>query len=87
MRRKIVHRSQHAGTGQLDAGKLQAHFAARQRGHQRQVIAVAQVADAEHFCLELAQAGAQRAVEALINDLAYGVGVNAFGRHHAGENG
>ena len=85
VRGKELHRRLHARAGELHAGELQAHLAAGQRRHQRQVVAVAQVADAEHPALDLAQAGAQRAVEAFVDDLAHRVRVHALGHHHAGE--
>ena len=54
-------------------------------GEQGQVVAVAEVADAEHAALDLAQAGAEREVEALVDEAAHRVGVDA-GRHdHAGQ--
>ena len=47
------------------AGELQAHLHAGQRARQHQVVEVAEMADPEHLVLELAQAGAERHVEAL----------------------
>ena len=44
-------------------------------------IAVAQVADAEHAALDLAQARAQRAVKALVNHAAHRIGIHPL-RHH-----
>ena len=82
---EVVHRGLHAAAGQLHAGQLQAHLDAGQRGHQRQVVAVAEVADAEHAALDAAQAGAQRQVEALVDQLAQRVGIDAAGRDHAGQ--
>ena len=82
---KVIHRGLHAAAGELDAAELQSHLDAGQRGHQRQVVAVAEVADAEHAALDAAQAGAQRQVEALVDQLAQRVGVDALGRDHAGQ--
>ena len=59
----------------------------RQRAQQREVVGVAQVADAEHTALDAAQPCAQRAVKALMNDLAHGVGIHTLGHHHAGQDG
>src|SRR6187402_475626 len=73
---EILHGRGHARAGQLDARKLQAHLAAAQGRHQRQVVAVAQVADAEHAALDLAQARAQGEVEAFVDQLAHRVGVH-----------
>jgi hypothetical protein len=49
-------------------------------GEQGEVVAVAEVADAEHAALDLAEAGAEREVEALVDQAAHRVGVDA-GRH------
>jgi hypothetical protein len=43
------------------------------------------VADAEHPTLHLAQAGAEREIEALVDQPAHRVGVDAGGHEHAGE--
>ena len=85
MRGEEIHRRLHAAAGERDAGELQAHLDAGERGHQGQVVAVAEVADAEHAALDLAQAGAEREVEALVDELAQRVGVDARRRDDAGQ--
>src|SRR5471032_1237231 len=49
--RQVVHCRQDAAAGKFHAGQLEAHFTACERGHQREVVAVAQMPDAEHAAL------------------------------------
>src|SRR5436305_178704 len=55
-----IHGAGDARTRELHARELQAHLAAGERGHEREVVAIAQVPDAEHAALHLAQARAER---------------------------
>src|SRR5438309_6615556 len=83
--RKIFHRRANTLSLYWNAGKRQAHFHAGQRAHQGEVVEVAEMADAEHLATELAEAGAERHVKGLENDLAYVVRVMAGGYQHCGE--
>jgi hypothetical protein len=56
---EMVHDGLYAAALQRHARQLQAHFAARHSGDQGQVVAVAQVANAEHAAFDFAQARAQ----------------------------
>src|SRR6478672_9874422 len=85
MAREMLHRRLDSAPGNPDAGELEPHLAAGERAEQRQVVAVAEMADPEHAALDLAEAGAEREVEALVDQPAHRVGVDA-GRHdHAGQ--
>src|SRR5215469_3066863 len=55
LRREPVHGRRQAAVLQRHARNAQAHFAARQRGEQREVVAVTQMPDAEHAALDLAE--------------------------------
>ena len=55
----MVHDRLYAAALQCHARQLQAHFAARHGGDQGQVVAVAQMANAEHAAFDFAQARAQ----------------------------
>ena len=79
---QMLHRGLDAVAVELQPGETQAHLDAGERAHQREIVEVAEVADAEHPALEPAQAGAERHVEALEDDLANRVGVDAL-RHRA----
>ena len=54
--REVLHRGLHAARAVRDAGEREAHLDAGERAHQRQVVEVAEVADAEHLARELARA-------------------------------
>src|SRR3954470_14443822 len=84
---EVFHRRCNTRIRKFDTAKLQAHLASGQCGHEGEVVAVAEVPDAEHAPLQLAQARAERQVEAFVDQLAHGVRVDAFGHHHAGEHG
>ena len=84
--REVVHGRLHAAAGELATpASLRPISTPDQCGHQRQVVAVAEVADAEHAALQLAQAGAQREVEALVDQASQRIGVDAYRRDHAGQ--
>ena len=69
------------------AREPQAHLDAAQRPGQHQVVEVAEVADPEHPALQLAEAGAERHVEALEDHAPHVVGVVALGHEHRGQRG
>ncbi len=70
---------------QAHAVQLQSHLHAGQHRQQREVVAVAQVPHAEHPAPHLAEARAEREVEALVDQPAQRVRVHALGHDHAGE--
>src|SRR5262245_48364069 len=74
---EILERCGHAGLADGNPGELQAHFHAAQRAGEREVVEVAEMADAKDLALHLAQPGAERHVEALEDDLAHLVGILA----------
>src|SRR5947207_2339516 len=51
--RQIIHRGLQPGLLHRDAGELQAHFHTGQGARQREIVEVAEVADAEHLAAEL----------------------------------
>src|SRR5450759_5107702 len=59
---EVGHRGRDATLLVRDAGKSQPHFDAGERAHQREIVEVAKVADAEHLAREPSQAGAERHV-------------------------
>ena len=68
-----------------DAGKLEPHLHAAQRPGQHQVVERAEVTDAEHAALQLAEPGAERHVETLEDRRAERVGVEAVGDDDRGQ--
>ena len=86
MIREIGHRGVHAAAGQVDSRQLQSHLAAGQGGQQGQVIAVAQMTDAEGATFDFSKSRAQRKIETLQDGFAQFVGVDAFGDNDAGQN-
>ena len=87
MRCEISHGGLHARARELHAGEFQAHFTARQGRDQGQVVAIAQMPNAEHAAFDLAQARAQGAVKTLVNDATHRIGIDPLGHHDAGEDG
>src|SRR5690242_2926397 len=60
---QVLHRRLYTFPFHLHAGELETHLHAGQRAHQREIVEIAEVADAEHLAGELAEAGAERHVE------------------------
>src|SRR6266403_737707 len=69
------HRRRHAAGAMRHAGQRQSHLDAGQRAQERQLVALAEMADAKHFSGELAQAGAERHVVIVEHGFAELVGV------------
>ncbi len=83
---EVLHRGNHATAPDLHTGQLEPHLATGQCGQQCQVAAVTQVADTEHPALQLPESGAERQIEALVNQSTQGVSVNANRGHDSGQN-
>ena len=79
---KAIHGRQHPTSNQRHTCQLETHFDPSQRSHQRQVIAVTEVADAEHPPFQFAQPGAERKIEAFVDQAAHRVGINTGWRDH-----
>src|SRR5581483_11320009 len=71
---EIVERRRDAALLERHLVDRQTHLDARQRAGKHQVVEVAEMADAEHLALHLAEALAERHVEALQDGLAQMVG-------------
>src|SRR5262245_6492195 len=82
---QILHRGLHAFLLHRHAGEAEAHLHAGERAHQREIVEVAEMADAEHLAAQLGEAGAERHVERLEDDLAQAVRVVASGHQHRGQ--
>ena len=67
------------------AGAVQPHLDPAQRAAQHQVVEMAEMADAEDLALQPAEAGAERHVEAVEDDLAQPVGIVPVGHHDRGQ--
>src|SRR5258706_1049863 len=83
--RKILHRRADTFLLRWNAGEQEAHLDSGESAHQRQIVEVAEVSDAEHLAGKLAQAGAQRHVEGVENHFAHAVGIVSGGRRHCGD--
>ena len=65
-----------------DAREFEPHLHAGKSAEDREVIRIAEMADAEDIAGKLAQPGSERHVEALKDDRAHAIGVAAFGHAH-----
>ena len=81
-RNEIIDRRLHAALLVRDAGERQRHLGVGQRAHERAVVEVAEMADAEIFAGVAAEARAIGDVEGLEREIAEGVGVVAVRQHH-----
>src|SRR6266542_2423053 len=79
---EVVERGGYAALLERDAGEREAHLDTGERARQHEVVEVAEVADPERLALQLAEAGAERHVEALEDGLPQRVRVVAGGREH-----
>src|ERR1700758_2263214 len=81
------HRSIDAAGAMRHAGDREAHFDASESGKQRELVAFAEMADAEHLAGDLGEARAKRHVVIVEHDLAEFVGVIARRHQHGGQPG
>src|SRR4051812_5884548 len=83
--RQVLHRRLHTLALHWHAGKLESHLNAGQRAHQREIVEIAKMADAEYLAGQLAEARAERHVERFQNDFANLVGIVSGRRHDRSE--
>src|SRR5882672_10204489 len=76
---------EHAALLVRHSGELKAHLDAGERAGEREVVEIAEVPDAKYLSCQAPEAGAERHVVGLEDDLAQPVGVVARGHHHRGE--
>src|SRR3569833_2326373 len=67
---------------ELDVGQPESHLTTGESRHQSQVVAVAQMADAEHPAANFSKSLSQRQIEALVDELSDRVSVYSNGHHH-----
>src|SRR5437667_1592133 len=83
--REIVHRRLRSTFAMRDGGKSEPHFHAGERAAEHEIVEVTQMTDAEDLAGDLAQALAQRHVEAVEHDLPEGIGVVSCRQDDAGK--
>src|SRR5882672_11382906 len=76
---------EHAALLVRHAGELESHLDAGERAGEREVVEIAEMPDAKYLAGEASEAGAERHVVGLENDLAQPVGVVPRGHHHGRE--
>src|SRR5256885_2825503 len=82
---KVIERGEHAAFSVRNVRERKAHLDAGEGAGEHQVVEVAEVPDPENLSRELAQAGPERHIVGIEDDLAQRVGVVAGGHHHGGE--
>src|SRR5580700_3692309 len=80
--RQKIHRRLDATLAVRHAVEAQRHLHAAQRAQHHRLVEIAEMADAEHRALQLAEPAAERDVEPLARRVAHRVGVMAFRHHH-----
>src|SRR3979409_469166 len=82
---QIGHGGLHAPVAVRDFGKTEAHFDARERAENRQIVGVSEVPDPENLVGKPGEAGAERHVEVLEHHLAQAVGAMPGRHEHGGQ--